>query len=178
MPVKGSYLAIAGIGGLLIWSGLKGKQWSDVLRQLIAGKKPGAASTAYTISGTPTTGTGAGIAGLTSGGLAGAKAPSGSTLSPAAIGALWISAGGNPFKANVAVCIAMHESGGRVAVTSSNPDGGTNVGLWQLDTPGGKGAGYSISQLQNPLTNARVAIQGSSNGQDWSAWATAPDCGV
>lgn len=65
MPVKGTYLAIAGAGGLLLWSGLKGKQWSDVLRQLIAGKKPGAATTAYTISGTPSTvgGVGSGSSG-------------------------------------------------------------------------------------------------------------------
>lgn len=174
MPVKGSYLAIAGVGGILLWSGLKGKQWSDVLRQLIAGKKPGAATTAYTIGGTTPVNT----SGLTSGPIPGAKVPTGSVLSSAAIGALWIAAGGNPFKANVAVCIAQRESGGRVAVTSANPDGGTNVGLWQLDTPGGKGAGYSIAQLQNPLTNARVTIQGSSNGTDWSAWATAPMCGV
>lgn len=68
MPVKGTYLAIAGAGGLLIWSGLKGKQWSDVLRQLIAGKKPGAATTAYTISGTPSTAFGYGAAGEGSGG--------------------------------------------------------------------------------------------------------------
>jgi hypothetical protein len=174
---------VTGAGAILLWSGLKGKQWSDVLRQLIAGKKPGAATTAYTISGTPqsalaTTGSGAGIPGFTSGGLPGTKSPPGTTLSPAAIGALWIAAGGNPFKANIAVCIAMHESGGRVAVTSANPDGGTNVGLWQLDTPGGKGAGFSVAQLQNALTNARVAIRGSSNGTDWSAWATAGDCGV
>jgi lysozyme-like protein len=180
MPVKGTYLAVAGGGALLIWSGLKGKAWSAVLRNLIAGKKPGAATTAYTITGTPlsTVGSGSGVPGLTSGSLAGAKIPTGKQLSPAQIGALWIAAGGNPFKANVAVCIAMHESSGQVDVLSGNPDGGTNVGLWQLDTPGGKGAGYSIAQLQQPLTNARVAVQGSSNGTDWSAWATAPDCGV
>lgn len=179
MPVKGSYLAIAGIGGVLLWSGLRGKSWSDVIRQVLSGKSPSQAIASNMIQeNIPLTGTGAGVPGFTSGPLPGAKAPSGAVLSPSQIGALWISAGGNPFRANTAVCIAMHESGGRVSVTSSNPDGGTNVGLWQLDTPGGKGAGYSIAQLQNPLTNAIVAVRGSSNGTDWSAWATAGMCGV
>lgn len=92
--------------------------------------------------------------------------------------ALWVAAGGDPSKASVAACIAEHESSGDPGVTSPNPGGGTNVGLWQLDTPGGKGAGFSVAQLKVPLTNARVAVRGSSNGTDWSAWSTAPMCGV
>jgi len=55
MPVKGTYLAVAGGGILLLWSGLNGKRWSDVLRSIIAGKKPSASLTAYTIQGTPGT---------------------------------------------------------------------------------------------------------------------------
>lgn len=74
MPVKGTYLAVAGGGALLIWSGLKGKAWSTVLRDLIAGKKPGAATTAYTISGTPTAAFGyGGGTGGTSGALSTAE---------------------------------------------------------------------------------------------------------
>jgi len=84
---------------------------------------------------------------------------------------LWTSSGGNPATANVAAAIAQAESSGRVTVTSSNPDGGTNVGLWQLDTKG-KGSGYTVAQLQDPTTNARVAIMGSANGTNWSAWET------
>jgi hypothetical protein len=87
--------------------------------------------------------------------------------------ALWVSCGGDPGVKNKAAAIAQAESGGSPTVTSGNPDGGTNVGLWQLDTPGGKGAGHTIGQLQNPVTNAQVAIMGSSNGSNWSAWATA-----
>jgi Lysozyme like domain len=98
--------------------------------------------------------------------------------SDAQLRALWIAAGGDPSKAAVAACIATHESSGDPGVTSPNPGGGTNVGLWQLDTPGGKGAGFSVAQLKVPLTNARVAVRGSSNGTDWSAWSTAPMCGV
>jgi Lysozyme like domain len=84
---------------------------------------------------------------------------------------LWTRNGGSALVAPVAAAIAMAESSGRSDVTSSNPDGGVNVGPWQLDTRG-VGAGYSVAQLQNPDTNARVAIKGSNNGSDWSPWAT------
>lgn len=107
----------------------------------------------------------------------GPVAPGLSHYSPTQLEQLWIMAGGDPGKASVASCIAQHESSGDPSAESPNPDGGTNVGLWQLDTKG-KGAGFSITQLKNPLTNARVAVKGSSNGTDWSAWSTAPMCGV
>jgi lysozyme-like protein len=95
----------------------------------------------------------------------------GQTLTIAQLEALWIKAGGPAAKAPVAASVAMAESSGRTAVTSSNPDGGVNVGPWQLDTKG-KGAGKTVAQLQNPLTNAQLAVKGSSGGADWSAWAT------
>jgi Lysozyme like domain len=84
---------------------------------------------------------------------------------------LWINNGGARAKAPLAAAIAEAESSGWSGVTSDNPDGGTNVGLWQLDTKG-KGAGHSLTQLTDPAVNARVAVAGSSNGQDWSAWET------
>lgn len=52
MPVKGTYLAIAGGGIILLWSGLAGKRWSDVLRSIIAGKDPSKLTSATGISGT------------------------------------------------------------------------------------------------------------------------------
>jgi Lysozyme like domain len=85
---------------------------------------------------------------------------------------LWINNGGTAATAPVAAAIAEAESSGNAAVTSSNPDGGTNVGLWQLDTPGGGGAGYTVSQLQDPNTNAAVAVAVSKSGSNWSTWAT------
>lgn len=84
---------------------------------------------------------------------------------------LWINAGGSSATAPLAAAIAEAESGGSATVTSSNPDGGTNVGLWQLDTLG-KGGGYSVAQLSDPATNAAVAVNGSKGGSDWSAWET------
>lgn len=87
---------------------------------------------------------------------------------------LWILAGGSQASAANAVCHAIQESGGNAKVTSQNPDGGTNVGLWQLDTKG-VGAGYSVAQLQDAATNARITVNATRNGQDWSSWAT-PGC--
>lgn len=84
---------------------------------------------------------------------------------------IWKLAGGSPARADLAAAIAQAESGGVPSVTSSNPDGGTNVGLWQLDTRG-KGTGHTIAQLKNASTNARVTVAASSNGADWSAWQT------
>jgi hypothetical protein len=98
----------------------------------------------------------------------------GKTQGNAAIAALWEREGGSAATAANAACHAMQESSGRSWVTSSNPDGGTNVGYWQLDTKG-KGAGYSVAQLQDPATNARVAVQATDDGTDWSAWQT-PGC--
>jgi hypothetical protein len=84
---------------------------------------------------------------------------------------IWIQAGGSAATAPVAAAIAEAESSGNATVTSSNPDGGTNVGLWQLDTLG-VGSGYSVAQLSDPATNAAVAVNGSGNGSNWSDWET------
>jgi hypothetical protein len=53
VPVKGTYLAIAGGGAILLWSGLRGKGWSTVLRDVIAGKNPAQAPSQNAIAGTP-----------------------------------------------------------------------------------------------------------------------------
>lgn len=94
------------------------------------------------------------------------------TYSYAQLEQLWINNGGSAATAPVAAAVALAESSGRAAVTSANPDGGTNVGLWQLDTPGGGGAGHTVAQLQDPNTNAAVAVAASSGGSNWSTWET------
>lgn len=167
--VNGLGVAAVAAGALLVWSGIKGASVTTALRSLISGQAP-AGGAAYPL----TAGGGGGAAGAL-------PAPMGAgpgDYSNSQLRALWVMAGGSPSTAAVAACIAQHESDGNAKVTSGNPDGGTNVGLWQLDTPGGKGGGYSVAQLQNPLTNARVAVKGSNGGRDWSAWATASMCGV
>jgi hypothetical protein len=100
----------------------------------------------------------------------------GGTFSRAQLMNLWTLKGGSAGTANIAAAIALAESGGRSTVTSTQAGaaGGAsciNVGLWQLATCG-KGAGYTVTQLQNPDTNAQLAIMGSANGTNWSAWET------
>lgn len=51
MPVKAGYLLLAGGGGVVLWSGLKGKSVSSVFRQLAGGDAPQGASSANTIAG-------------------------------------------------------------------------------------------------------------------------------
>lgn len=74
-------------------------------------------------------------------------------------------------KAIIAAAVGMAESSGRTWVTSANPDGGTNVGVWQLDTRG-VGSGYTVAQLQDPATNAAAMAKGSDKGQNWGPWQT------
>lgn len=161
-------VALMGGGLLFLWSSYHGASLTGSLRDLLAGKQP---------SGSDTSPIGGGAVSAGGGAAGGGSGPVGGSYSNAQVRQLWTANGGDPSKAAVAACIAMHESSGVASVTSSNPDGGTNVGLWQLDTKG-KGAGHTVAQLQNPNTNARLAVIGSSNGTDWSAWSTAGMCGV
>jgi hypothetical protein len=93
------------------------------------------------------------------------------TYSHAQLMQLWKSVGGSAATAQNAACHAIQESSGRPKVTSSNPDGGINVGLWQLDTKG-VGAGHTVAQLQDPVTNARITVMATRNGTNWAQWAT------
>lgn len=167
--VSGLAAAAAGAGGLLIWSGIKGANLSRTVRSVISGNQPAGQDPALAVSGSYDTAGAAAAAGSMVTG-----APGASSYDQASLQALWQQAGGSAAAARNAACHAMQESGGRPAVTSANPDGGTNVGLWQLDTRG-KGAGYTVAQLQNPLINARITVMATRNGADWSAWAT-PGC--
>lgn len=157
------------VGGAFIYSGMRGYTILGTIQAVIQGKTPATQLQSNPI-GTPTAVANS-VAGNTVGSTGNPKAGS---WTHSGLMTLWQSAGGSAATANNAACHAIQESGGDASVTSPNPDGGTNVGLWQLDTKG-KGAGYTVSQLQNPQTNAMVAVRGSSNGTDWSAWAT-PGC--
>lgn len=95
MAVKGGYLVIAGGGAILLWSGLKGKSWSQVLRAVIAGKKPETTLTAYPITGTNVSGSGTGgisLPNIPGGGTTAKNMVIGKTLAAAfgwATGAQW-----------------------------------------------------------------------------------------
>lgn len=163
---KGIGLGAMSAGIVLIYGGLKGYSPLKAIQNIIQGKPASAGQSANA---------------LTQGGTNSSPATTSnasSSFAGDAAAKLWIAQGGNPAKASIAACIVSHESGGNAAAESANPDGGTNVGLYQLDTPGGKGAGYTVDQLKDPVLNTRVAIKASNNGNDWSAWATAPMCGV
>lgn len=155
-------VALMGGGMLFLWSAYHGASLTGSLRDLLAGKQPPAAD-ANPISGSGSA--------SPAGSDASGGGPVSGAYSHAQLEQLWNANGGQPAAANVAAAIALAESSGRPTATSANPDGGVNVGLWQLDTRG-KGAGHTVAQLQDPATNARLAVLGSANGTDWSAWAT------
>lgn len=92
------------------------------------------------------------------------------TLTPSEVIGLWITQGGSIASAPMALARAYSESSLGDTETSSNPDGGTNVGLYQLDTRG-VGEGYTVAQLSNPATNTRITVDATKNGADWSDWA-------
>lgn len=51
MPVKASYLLLAGGGAILLWSGVKGKSATSVLHNLIGGQSPAQAKEANALYG-------------------------------------------------------------------------------------------------------------------------------
>lgn len=171
---KTKEIVVLGAGVLLGYSAITGRGFLSGIRALMHGESPAKAGMVQGISATA----GGNIPASSTTDTGGLSEPVGSILDNAGLQALWIANGGNPAKAGIAACIATHESSGNSNATSPNPDGGTNVGLWQLDTPGGVGAGHTVAQLMDPATNARITIMATGNGSNWSEWATAPDCGV
>jgi hypothetical protein len=166
-------LLLIGAGAYLAWFGVhywdSTTKWpTDPLKEVLTGKPatapagqtPAAGVAAAVSEGSVTSGTGA---------SGPAPAVAGNYTLPE-IEALWTSQGGSGQTAFEAANVAMAESTGRPAVTSSNPHGGTNVGLWQLDTEG-VGAGYTVEQLQDPATNARITVMATVNGTKWTEWA-------
>jgi len=175
--IDGISLGAMAAGSVLLYAGITGKSIPAALQLIIRGKSPAASPKQYPIasvvqdiqSSAP-----GGPAPVSSAPSSTTPAVSGGTYTQAQAEQLWINNGGDRARAHNAGCHAMQESSGESWVTSSNPDGGINVGLWQLDTKG-VGAGHTVAQLQNPDTNARLTIMGSRNGTDWSEWAT-PGC--
>jgi hypothetical protein len=95
------------------------------------------------------------------------------TLSPEQIYALNRVAGFSQDKAVEGTAIVLAESGGRTDVTSTQQGGTcTNVGLYQIATPCGLGAGHTVEELKNPKLNIEVAFKGSNGGQNWGDWQT------
>ncbi len=170
---------ILSLGAYLTWFGVRywrsDTAWpSDPIKAVLTGKpipvpdrSSGEAAIAGLVAGAQgsVTETGSAI------GHSPGAGPTAAVMTKEQIKALWTGNGGSPGTAAVAAAIAEAESSGRTQVTSPNPDGGTNVGLWQLDTKGA-GAGHTVEQLQDPATNARVTIMKSANGSNWGPWET------
>jgi len=166
------------LGGYLTWFGVhywrSDTRWpTDPLKAVLTGKEIPVADTSGSRAAIKGVVEGAKAGGAGGGGGAPAPGPggvaTGGTLTKEQIKTLWTKNGGSPKTANVAAAVAMAESSGRTGVTSSNPDGGTNVGLWQLDTKG-VGSGYTVEQLKNPDTNARITVMATANGTKWIYW--------
>lgn len=169
MPVKGSYLAIAGVGAIFLWSGLKGKSWSSVLRNVISGKSPTAATTSSAISQLDPSQTQAQFGGGAAYGYGGGVNPSGVTTGNftfSQLEQLWIQNGGSVTAAPMAAAIAMAESGGNAGATDNDANGSQDRGLWQINSVNGALSTYDTNQ------NARAAIELSDNGVNWTPWVT------
>lgn len=165
--IDGVALGAIGAGALFIYAGLRGVSVLKALQSIVRGQSPPAGSGSSPGSGSSSVLLGIpAIKGINAGAL-----PALTTFTQGQLAALWVQAGGAQDQAANAACHGIQESSGNALVTSPNPDGGTNVGLWQLDTKG-VGAGYTVAELQNPQTNARLTVLGTRNGTDWSDWAT------
>lgn len=80
---------------------------------------------------------------------------------------------GHPTPREWAIAIALAESSGRVGATSPNPDGGTNYGLWQIDSK--SHPQYTTAELLTAGGNMRAAAAISNNGHDWGPWGAYHD---
>ena len=151
------------VGGLLAYAGFKGYSIPATIKKLISGQSPaGQAQTAQVANAAASIG----------GTIAAAASGAAAYDSSSSLQKLWTANGGDQDTAAIAAAIAAAESSGSATVTSPNP-GGTgcvNVGIWQLATPCGAGAGYTVAELQDPDTNARVTIMATANGTNWSSW--------
>jgi hypothetical protein len=159
--IDGIAVGMIAAGGALVYAGIQGKSLPSLITGFIQGKSPAAAAKTDQISTSEPSAPASSSS---------APAGSGSYDSSSALQKLWTSNGGAEDTAAIAAAIAGAESGGSATVTSSNPDGGTNVGIFQLDTKG-VGSGYSVAQLQNANLNTQITVMATNNGVNWSEWS-------
>jgi hypothetical protein len=165
--INGYALAGLAAGFVLFWSGFTGKGVLASVQSLIQGKSPQSNPTVNSpqdpAQGTTGSTTGAGYSIAT-------NIPAGKgSYSQSGLQQLWINNGGPSNTAAFAAAVAMAESGGNANITSTNPDGGINVGLWQLDTKG-VGSPYSVQELSDANLNCQKTIMATSGGTNWSEW--------
>ena len=156
-------------GSVFLYAAFTGKSVLKSVQAVVQGRTPANTPAAHPISGTPGSQTGgpAPAAGYSI--ATNIPAGQGSYGSTAALQKLWTDNGGPQDTAAFAAAVAIAESGGSATVTSSNPDGGTNVGVFQLDTKG-VGSGYSVAELQDANLNTQITIMATDGGTNWSQW--------
>lgn|SRR5487761_1489654 len=150
ISAAGLGLTVAGI--VLLWSGIRGKSVSTVLKDVISGKNPGTAAVTSPLSNST---------GLTDTGgiVAYSGTASKQALSFSAVEQLWIQAGGPAALAPVMAAISTAESG-RIPgnVQQGQPYATTGWGLWQI-TPGNSEPQFGTDQqLLVPINNAHAAV--------------------
>lgn len=160
MAVTGWNVTYTALGLILVYSGFKGTSLTTTFTDLFKGQ----------LDSTDVEGLSSSSA---SGSLYSGQATSNYSVSggysTSDLEKLWTDNGGPSSTASFAASVAMAESSGSATVTSSNPDGGTNVGLWQLDTKG-VGSGHTVAELQNPDLNAAITIAATNGGRNWTEW--------
>jgi Lysozyme like domain len=180
-------IVILGIGMYLAWFGVHywdtDTKWpTDPLKAVLTGKSLPAPSgqtpapdLESVVASAPGGTSSIGAAATGGGPNAGGPAPAHSgNYSLTDLEALWTSQGGSGQTAFAAANVAIAESSGNPNATSTQQHGTcTNVGLWQLAVPCGVGAGFTIAQLKDPATNARLTIMHTANGTNWQFWADA-----
>ena len=169
MAVDAPGIGAVAAGSVFLFAAIKGVSAVSALTSIVRGDSPAHLPDVNTIIGTPggtgTTGTATG-----SGFSVATNVPPGkNSYSSSGLQALWTSNGGPADTAAFAAAIAEAESSGSATVTSGNPDGGTNVGVFQLDTKG-VGSGYSVAELQNADLNTQITIMATNGGTNWSEW--------
>lgn len=87
-------------------------------------------------------------------------------LSAAEIAGYATGAGFSGNALNIAVAVALAESGGRPGVVSVTND----VGLWQINVKAHPQ--WTAAALKDPSQNAKAAYSISSGGSNWSPWVT------
>jgi|SRR5215831_4630450 len=171
MPVKASYLMIAGGGAILLWSGFKGKNWSQVLKTMLSGKSPQTTLTAYPIQGGTTSG---GINSYQSGGL-NVPATQGNVTPRAFYRAL--RANGVPVAPAITLtAIAGVESGYSTHALNNNPSTGDySVGLTQINFFGSLyAARVALFGTPQALLNSGLAGQARATAELWRMSGLAP----
>lgn len=92
-------------------------------------------------------------------------------LSRAALVTLATQAGFQGAAVDVAVAIALAESGG-YPEASGDPLCGASLGLWQVNVRAHPQYKANPDVLFDPATNAKAAYEISKGGLDWSPWST------